>query len=114
MCKEEVFKIGLPKWTQCVINGDKITEEQALEIIRRTDSFFFGFDGNNKKFNEIAERICRRPNYHDFEDDWNNMLKQEMNLKRIGGWWRPTILIMIGLVVAGLVGIMGGVILMEL
>lgn len=30
MCKEEVFKIGLPKWTQCVINGDKITEGQAL------------------------------------------------------------------------------------
>ncbi len=46
-----------------------------MEIIRRTDSFFFGFDGNNKKFNEMAERICKRPNYRDFEDDWNKYAK---------------------------------------
>ena len=29
----------------------------------------------DKYFNEIAERICKRPNYHDFEDDWNKYAK---------------------------------------
>lgn len=85
MCKEEAFKIGLPKWPQCVINGDKITEDQALEIIRRTDDFFFGFDGNNTKFNEMAERICKRPNYHDFEDDWNKYAKAKDEFEKNWG-----------------------------
>jgi len=38
--KKKAFAIELPKWPQYIINGDKITEEQALEIIRRTDNFF--------------------------------------------------------------------------
>lgn len=71
MNKEEAFKIGLPKWPQCVINGNKITEKQALEIIRRTDSFFFGYGGNDTQFNKKAEKICKRPDYNDFGEDWN-------------------------------------------
>lgn len=71
MNKEEAFKISLPKWPQCVINGDKITEKQALEIIRRTDNFFFGYGGNDTQFNKKAEKICKRPNYNDFGGDWN-------------------------------------------
>ena len=38
--KKKAFAIELPKYPQYIINGDKITEEQALEIIRRTDNFF--------------------------------------------------------------------------
>ncbi len=71
MDKEDAFKISLPKWSQCVINGDKINEQQALEIIRRTDSFFFGYGGNDTSFNKKAARICKRPDYDDFRDDWN-------------------------------------------
>ena len=37
--KEELLQVNLPKWSQCLIKGTKISEEQALEIIRRTDSF---------------------------------------------------------------------------
>lgn len=38
--KKKAFSIELPKWSQYIVNGDSITEEQALEIIRRTDHFF--------------------------------------------------------------------------
>lgn len=76
MNKEEAFQIGLLKWTQCVINGKKITEKQALEIIRRTDTFFFGCEGNNNIFNKKVKEICKRPDYSDFDNgnfhiDWN-------------------------------------------
>ena len=37
--EEELLQVDLPKWPQCLIKGTKIAEEQALEIIRRTDSF---------------------------------------------------------------------------
>lgn len=62
MDKQTALNIGLPKWPQCIIKGKSISEEQALEIIRRTDSFFLnGFGGNNNKFNEKALEICRMP-----------------------------------------------------
>jgi len=70
MDKDKAFKIGLPKWPQCVINGDKITREQALEIIRRTDRFFFGCASvNNKQFNKEAESICKMPKFEDYYND---------------------------------------------
>lgn len=75
MNKEKAFKIKLPKWPQCVINGEKITEKQALEIIRRTDDFFLGHEGNNKKFNKRAKEICKCPDFNDFKNskhyDWD-------------------------------------------
>lgn len=37
--EKELLEVNLPKWPQCLIKGKKISEEQALEIIRRTDSF---------------------------------------------------------------------------
>lgn len=75
MTKEEAFDIYLPKWPQCVINGDKISRQQALEIIRRTDKFFFGYGGNNQQFNKRAEKICKLPDYHDFGEDWNKYIE---------------------------------------
>ena len=41
MKKEEFFNIGLPKWPAMVVKGEKVTEEQAAEIIVRTDGFYF-------------------------------------------------------------------------
>ena len=65
----EAFNIGLPAWPQCVINGDKITEEQALEIIRKTDRFFVhGGSVNNKEFNAKAREICKLPTYDNFKN----------------------------------------------
>lgn len=81
MNKEEAFKIGLPKWPQCVINGEKITEQQALEIIRRTDNFFFGYGGNNTQFNKRVEEICKRPDYNDFGKDWNKYQEARENFE---------------------------------
>lgn len=39
---EEFFRIGLPKWPACVVAGQPVTEEQAAEIIIRTDSWYIG------------------------------------------------------------------------
>lgn len=69
MNKEEAFKIGLPKWPQCVINGDKITEEQALEIIRRTDEFFIFLSYNTFEIGVKSRQICRYPERSNFIDE---------------------------------------------
>lgn len=37
---ENLLDRGLPKWPQMLVTGASVTKEQALEIIRRTDSFF--------------------------------------------------------------------------
>lgn len=62
MNKKEAFNIILNKWVQLVINGDTISEEQALEIIRRTDSAFYGeMSGNNHDFITEANKILKKP-----------------------------------------------------
>lgn len=68
MKREEVFKIGLPKWPQCVINGDKVTEEQALEIIRRTDDFFLCLGWSDSEICVKSMQICRYPERSNFTD----------------------------------------------
>lgn len=72
MTYEEAINIGLPKWPQCIIKGDSISEEQALEIIRRTDTFFNGYTGNNELFNKKAYEILNYPNSKNI-DDFNEM-----------------------------------------
>lgn len=61
----ELLSRGLPKWPQMIVTGKKLTEQQALEIIRRTDTFFFGYDGNNHSFNKQAREILELPNDED-------------------------------------------------
>lgn len=77
------MEIDLNKWCQVIITGKKITEEQALEIIRRTDSFFVGgYGGNDHDFDEQVEKICHIPNYDDnFEDyiELNKAWKEKWN-----------------------------------
>lgn len=109
MTKEQAFSISLPKWPQCIINGESISEEKALEIIRRTDIFFLGYGGNNRLFNEEANRICRIPQIDkcnfdlydkerkEFEQSWNflylNYLRNDwISSSFIGGphgWCNP-------------------------
>lgn len=53
--------VGLPKWTQMLVIGKSITEEQAKEIIFRTDGFFTSSDeysgGNNEEFNREYRQL---------------------------------------------------------
>lgn len=47
------FNLDLPKWPQLIIIGDKVSEDQAKEIIYRTDAFLHdidGFGGNDREF----------------------------------------------------------------
>lgn len=43
---------NLNKWPQCVIIGDKISIDQAREILSRTDTFFSGYGSNNDSWDE--------------------------------------------------------------
>jgi hypothetical protein len=52
MKNEDFFGVGLPKWPAMFVSGKTVTKEQAKEIIRRTDNFFyqgvlFGFHKND-------------------------------------------------------------------
>lgn len=73
MNKEKAFNIGLPKWCQMVIEGDNITKEQAIEIIKRTDTFFIGeCFGNNRSYIKEAKRLFDIKDMSDFEkEDFN-------------------------------------------
>lgn len=61
MAKNDLMNAWLPKWTQMIVTGAAVSEEQALEIIRRTDSFFQYQSGNNHDFIEKAVHITRLP-----------------------------------------------------
>jgi len=58
---KELLNRGLPKWPQMIVTGKKLTEGQALEIIRRTDSFFNYPSGNNHSFIKKAVEILEFP-----------------------------------------------------
>lgn len=49
------------KWPQCIISGDKVTEEQALDIIKRTDDFYVYPIGNNRVFIKMAMEALKIP-----------------------------------------------------
>lgn len=58
MNKKEAFEIGLPKWPQMKVIGEKVPVELAEEIILRTDDFFGPFSGgNNHKFDKAARKL---------------------------------------------------------
>lgn len=60
--KEFNPNVGLPKWPQMLTYGRSVTPEQALEIIRRTDTFFtHGYGSNAHRFDEDARRIVGLP-----------------------------------------------------
>lgn len=52
----------LPKWPQMLVTGVPVTKKQALEIIRRTDTFFTcGYDGNNNDWNKTVRVMVGLP-----------------------------------------------------
>jgi hypothetical protein len=55
---DELKERGLPKWPQMYTTGVSVTPEQAKEIIRRTDRFFFyASGGNNQRW---ADQIIKK------------------------------------------------------
>lgn len=92
MTYEEMLHVGLPKWPQCRIWGKRISEDQALEIIRRTDTFFSeGQAGNNHRFNRAASKITKRvlwfdhDNGYEYRDDKDAKEKK----KKFAEQWKP-------------------------
>lgn len=57
----ELMERTLPKWTLMYVTGEKITEKQALEIIRRTDAFLEFPFGNDKPFVKEVLSILQMP-----------------------------------------------------
>jgi hypothetical protein len=58
--KETGFNKGLPKWPQLIIVGQRVSQEQAKDIVFRTDSFLVDpceySGGNNRDFNEFYRK----------------------------------------------------------
>jgi hypothetical protein len=67
----ELMNRGLPKWPQMIVTGKQISEDLALEIIRRTDRFFIYQGGNNHDFIEKAKVALRMPLSNDFREQWD-------------------------------------------
>lgn len=60
---QELLDRGLPKWPQFLLSGCAISKECALEIIRRTDTYFDYPEhaGNNHEFAKRAIELFRYP-----------------------------------------------------
>ena len=83
--KEELMTQYLPKWPQCIVTGTKISEEQALEIIRRTDKFFNApMYANDRNILEQIMRILAIPISPKHKED--NETYEEFN-KRFQKYW---------------------------
>jgi hypothetical protein len=76
--EEELLKRGLPKWPQMVVTGKRISEEFALEIIRRTDRWFVNASGcNDRDGDERLAKRLRMPHFFRYDparpdrrEDW--------------------------------------------
>lgn len=88
----------LPKWPQMVVAGEKISEKDALEIIRRTDDHIFAQYSNDKVWlktkNEIFKDISQGG---DIPDDWGFIITSYIQNQWVDssfiygnhGWCRP-------------------------
>ncbi len=54
MTNKEFFQKDLPKWPALIVKGEKITQEQASEVIIRTTTYF---SCNNHKFVNACESV---------------------------------------------------------
>jgi hypothetical protein len=69
--EKNLYAIGLPKWPALVVVGNSVTEEQAMEILIRTDSFYFGC--NDPEWEEELHNIVYGVRSRDIE----NQLKEK-------------------------------------
>lgn len=93
----KLFDRALPKWPQMIVTGTPVTEDQAKEIIFRTDHFLCDFDsyagGNNRQFTKLYQNaagityirdkfIAEHPNNH-FKSglklyDYNDLIQEKI------------------------------------
>lgn len=66
--KEELLERSLPKWPQMIVTGTSLPVDQALEIIRRTDTFFIWGGGNDHEFIDQAKKFAHMPEAPDRSD----------------------------------------------
>ena len=71
MKKEEFFKIDLPKWPGLLVRGEKITEEQAAEIILRTSG---RISCNDDNFTNAVKCLI-----YDVQDDGKSAYYDKVN-----------------------------------
>lgn len=82
----DLLKRELPKWPQMLVFGERVKPEVALEVIRRTDTFFTqGYDGNNRDFSERVRRLVRYPNY----DHNADQLEMQARYEEFQKVWKP-------------------------
>lgn len=67
MTDENLLNRALPKWPQMVVTGTRLREDLALEVIRRTDSWFVSGHGCNDRDGDrrLAQRF-HMPHFHDY------------------------------------------------
>ena len=96
--KDYIPKLSLPKWPQALIFGEKVTEEQADEIIRRTDTFFQGWNGNDRDFIKRAYEIVKYPDSfydgfsyadHTLEECRAHQEERHRKMEKFKKAWRP-------------------------
>lgn len=78
MNKETAFDIGLPRWSQLLLTGDPVTQEQAKNIIFATDPFFTSFgsgQGNNRSWESRMQKAMGMEWYH--SDRWTRPFSSE-------------------------------------
>lgn len=65
----DLLNRALPKWPQMLVTGPRLREDLALEVIRRTDSWFVSGHGCNDRDGDrrFAQRF-RMPHFHDFAE----------------------------------------------
>jgi hypothetical protein len=94
----DAYNLSLPKWPQFKLTGASVTQQQAIDIIRRTDTFLRAgslHGGNNKTweawakrelgFNLLSEPDNNKQELNDWQSDWNKYYEicHEIN-KRLG------------------------------
>lgn len=71
MKNEDFFKISLPKWPECRVDGVSVTKEQAQEILIRTQDFHFST--NDERFardclRTLGVKVTDKYPYHDLDE----------------------------------------------
>ena len=65
----------LIKWPQCVIVGKKVTIDQAKEILRRCDLFFYGYGSNQVKYDKKLWKLIKFPEEYSEGEDFQTSIK---------------------------------------
>lgn len=86
------FNIALPKWPALLVMGKKVTREQAVEIIFRTNS---GWSSNDRHFLKfVADNIGHKTDEYDYmylnpemREQWGSLPLEYLGNSRIVSCW---------------------------